>query len=343
MNSSKNTFGHIYKLTSFGESHGVAMGGILDGLPSGITIDNEEIQAYLQRRRPGYLQGTTQRREPDQVEVLSGIFQNKTLGTPVGFMVRNTSQRSEDYKGLKPRSGHADRTWSNKYNHVDLRGGGRSSGRETLSRVFSGAVAKQASCSNRVGLEVKSFILNIGSLSFSKSENSDPISFDSYDESKNPYGLADAKQTEQVVEFLKNAQKEGQSYGARIGVLIKSTPQGLGQPVFSKFKSDLASGIMSLGAVSAFQLGGIENSYKQPGTEFHSNAGNYGGINGGITSGKDIYFEVLIKPTSSILDVAKRGRHDPCIAIRAAVVLESITWHVLFDHILYSRLDNLYS
>jgi len=297
------------------------MGVVVDGCPAGVPIDEAQIQQSLNRRRPGSSSVVSQRQEPDQIEILSGVFESKTLGTPIAVIVKNKDQRSEDYKSIKtkPRTGHADDVWKNKYGHIDHRGGGRSSGRETLSRVIGGSIAEQLVKTIYPELCVSSKALQIG-----------PLKGDELNE-------------ESVNKLLAGAKQNGKSYGGISQVTVSNTPAGLGQPVFKKIKSDLAQAMMSIGAVNAFSLGSGFHAVTKEGTEFHSQADstNYGGIRGGITTGEDILFQVSFKPTSSVLDVAKKGRHDPCILLRAQVVLESMTCLVLADHVLAARLDRV--
>lgn len=314
-----NQFGNFFQLSSFGESHGAAMGVVIDGCPSGVPFDLELLQTELDRRRPGTSSAVSARSELDQVEVLSGVFEGQTLGTPIAMLVRNQDARSQDYKEIakEPRIGHADDTWSSKYGHRDHRGGGRSSGRETVSRVMAGAVAQMFLRQIYPELQVKGEAKRIGP-------------FES--------GI-----TNEVMAFLEKAKIEGKSYGGTVGLTVKGMPKNLGQPVFHKLKSDLASAILSIGATTGFELGAGFSAVEEEGSEFHSRNDSevYGGIRGGISTGEDLHFSVAFKPTSSVKDVAKKGRHDPCIVPRAIPVVEAMTWLVLADHELWRRLDQL--
>lgn len=322
---SANTFGRLFQIHSFGESHGTALGVVIDGCPAGVQFDLELLKFDLERRRPGHQSGVSQRKEADQPEILSGVFEGKTLGTPIAILVRNQDQRSDDYKDIAkaPRAGHADDVWKEKFGHSDHRGGGRSSGRETVARVMGGAVAKMFLKQAAPGLEIISWASKIGPIELTR-ENS--------------------KQNPEVEVLLKKAQTEGESYGGQAAILVQGMPQSLGQPVFHKLKSDLAQALLSVGATTGLLLGeGNEDVALAKGTEFHSekSQSQYGGVRGGISTGDDLFLEVFFKPTSSLLDVAKKGRHDPCIVPRAIPVLEAMTALVLADHVLWRRLDQV--
>lgn len=330
---SANSFGQIFKISSFGESHGVGLGVVIDGCPAGVTFREDILRDFLERRRPGANAAVSARAEDDQYEILSGVFEGRTLGTPIAILVRNKDQRSQDYEAIKnaPRAGHADDVWRAKFGHSDHRGGGRSSGRETLARVLGGAFAKMLML-EKEKTQVLSFPKNIGPLQI----------FDTDLVEGEIYNLSPAKQKE-ISEFLVAAKAEGQSYGGVAEVRVTQVPPNLGQPVFHKFKADLAAAMMSIGATSGFELGEGFAAFTAKGTEFHSSSEQkqYGGIRGGITTGEPIVFRVAFKPTSSILDVAKKGRHDPCIVLRALSVVEAMTWLVLADHYLWSRVDRV--
>jgi len=314
-----NSFGHLFQIHTFGESHGVALGVLVDGCPAGVPFDSDFLQKEMDRRRPGFQSGVSARKESDQAEVLSGVYEGKTLGTPIAIIVRNTDQRSQDYNEIKaePRRGHADKEWKQKFVHVDHRGGGRSSGRETLSRVAGGAVARMLIRALNPKCEITSQILKIGDHDY------------------------DPKTAETL---LLQAQSEGESWGGLLQIQIKNPPHSLGQPVFHKLKSDFAAAMLSIGATSALEVGaGIEASISK-GTDFHTDKSSrsvYGGLAGGLSTGEDITLQIHFKPTSTILDVAKKGRHDPCIVLRAAPVCEAMAALVLADHLLWRRLDNL--
>ncbi len=318
-----NQFGSRFSITTFGESHGVALGVVIDGCPAGVQFNESLLLNDLKRRRPGpwsLNQVVSNRKESDTPEILSGIFEGRTLGTPIAVIVRNEDARSEDYKEIKntPRSGHADDVWKNKFGHSDHRGGGRSSGRETLSRVIAGSFAKMLIKHLSPECEVSAFASRIGPLALPQSPTEET--------------------SQKVISLLSEAQSKGESFDGEATVIIQNPPKNLGQPVFHKFKSDLAQALMSVGATDSIQIG--EHSH-QEGTQFHQNQNNYGGIRGGITTGENIFCRVGFKPTSSILDVAKKGRHDPCIVPRAVPVLEAMTALVIADHLLWARGDRV--
>jgi chorismate synthase len=302
------------------------MGAIIDGCPAGVIFDENLLKQELERRRPGIHQNQTsvvsERKEQDAPEILSGIFEGKTLGTPIAIMIKNHDQKSKDYDQIQtaPRIGHADDVWKSKFGHQDHRGGGRSSGRETVARVIGGAVAKMLikQCSPQT--EITGYVSQFGNI---KLNNTDELST--------------------VKEMLLQAQKNGESYGGVATIQIKNPPQNLGQPVFHKLKADLAAAMMSVGAATGFEIGDGFSAAEMQGTKFHTDAKSksYGGIRGGISTGEEITMRISFKPTSSILDVAKQGRHDPCIVIRALPVLESMAALVIADHILWSKTDRV--
>lgn len=318
-----NEFGQLFKITSFGESHGTALGVVIQGCPSGLEVNESLINNYLQRRRPGSLAWVSSRSEPENFEILSGVFEGKTLGTPIAITVHNTNQKSKDYDYIKnnPRVGHADDTWKNKYSHIDHRGGGRSSGRETLSRVIGGAFAEMLVKQSNLRTSIKSKITKLGPL----------------------VNSGDGVYPEGTEDLLINAKETGESYGGHINLVISNPIKNLGQPVFKKLKSELTSAMMSVGAVVGVEFEDSFENVLKKGTEFHDRATSkkYSGIRGGISTGEDISLTIAMKPTSSIKDIAKKGRHDPCILIRALPVLESMAYLVLADQILWSRLDNI--
>lgn len=335
----KNTFGHIFKMHTFGESHGEALGVVIEGCPSGLKIDEELLNSYLNRRRPGQNKFVTARNESDTFKFLSGVFEGTTLGTPLALVFENLNQRSEDYKNLKPRSGHADQAWSDKFKHVDLRGGGRSSGRETVSRVAAGAIARMFLLSQNPNLKINVWIEQVGEIKNQQNYSSFAQDFDYYQGLKRDLSFPDQAKLNTLQDLLLQAKEEGESYGGEIKIQIENLDAGLGQPVFSKLKSDLATALFSIGAVTSVGLGDTDVFKK--GTKYHSDKSAYGGIQGGLSSGEDLSLKVLFKPTSSILDVAKKGRHDPCILPRAVVVVEAMIAMVLADHYLLKRLDNV--
>lgn len=320
---SANIFGERLKIISFGESHGPAYGVVIEGFPSNVKVDLPLLMKNLSRRKPGQGAHMTARQEEDQPEILSGVFEGKTLGTPIAVVVKNNDQRSEDYKDIQknPRVGHADDVWKNKFLHADHRGGGRSSGRETLCRVIAGSFAQMLFSDMKLMTTVQAGASQIG-----------PYKLQSQDEL-----------TSEVKDFLAQAKTKGESYGGIVQCRIVHPPAHLGQPVFHKLKSDLAAAMLGLGAVEGFEFGAGFASTQIKGTDFHQSpeSKNYGGIRGGISTGKDIIFNVAFKPTSSIKDIAKVGRHDPCIVPRAIPVVEAMAWLVLADHLLWCRTDRL--
>lgn len=342
--SGANQFGSRFSISSFGESHGTALGVLIDGCPAGVRFDSKILTQELERRRPGHHgqnQVVSGRQESDQAEVLSGVFEGVTLGTPIVMIVRNLDAKSEEYSEIKkiPRAGHADDVWKSKFEHSDHRGGGRSSGRETVSRVMAGAVAKMMLGQAHGSTQVRGFASQIGNMTLTAEERSEM-------EKKN-IDLCPARfpsnRGSEVEALLKTAQAQGNSLGGVAEIIIKHPPKNLGQPVFHKLKSDLAMAFLSVGAVNGFELGLGFGSAEIPGTEFHAQdqSSVYGGIRGGISTGEDIILKVSFKPTSSILDIAKKGRHDPCIVTRAIPVLEAMTWLVLADHYLWSKTDKI--
>ncbi|MEZ0392536.1 MAG: chorismate synthase [Pseudobdellovibrionaceae bacterium] len=344
-----NTFGHYFQIHSFGESHGPALGCVIEGCPAGLAFDFSLLQSELQRRRPGQqgLQsaGVSQRQESDEAEVLSGVFEGMTLGTPIAIIVRNQDAKSQDYQQIRSqaRAGHADDVWESKFGHRDHRGGGRSSGRETIARVMGGAVAKMLLRKLAPELCIFGFSTQIGPLTLTSEEKIDFLSGSNF--SKSPqdsfFARFPSSRDQDVRELLQKAQETGESYGARVEIRVKGMVPNLGQPVFHKLKSDLAKALMSVGAVSAFQIGEGAPELEK-GTDFHQNESSvYGGIRGGISTGEELILQASLKPTSSILDIAKKGRHDPCIATRAIPVLESMVALVLADHLLLKRLDQI--
>ena len=340
---SANSIGHIFKFHSFGESHGPAMGAVIEGCPAGLPFSMEVLQKELDRRRPGQKAWSSSRQEPDKAQVLSGVFQGKTLGTPIAIGVFNKDQKSADYDFIKenPRSGHSEDLWKAKFSHYDYRGGGRSSGRETLARVIAGALARMLIKKLCPQFKVMAFVRQIGDLKIEPEETK------ALEELFKNKGLADVfpacfphkEKSLKAAQTLLQAKKEGESLGSLVELWIENLPKGLGQPLFYKFKSDLARGIMSLGASTALEIGLGLDSVKVKGTVFHQQAENYGGLRGGLTTGERLCLKVAFKPPSSLGDISKKGRHDPCIGPRAVPVLEAIACLVTADHLLWSRLD----
>ena len=351
---SGNSFGKIFTVTTFGESHGVAMGCTIDGCPPGMSLCEHDIQIHLDKRRPGQSKHTTQRNEPDQVQILSGVFEGKTTGTPIGLLINNKDQRSKDYGDIKDkfRPGHADYSYQQKYGIRDYRGGGRSSARETAMRVAAGAIARKY-LYEKLGLEIKGYLSKIGDLSL------DCIDMNYIDE--NPYFCADKSKIKDLESFMDNLMLEGDSIGAKISILATNVPPGLGEPVFDKLEADLAHGLMSINAVKGVEVGSGFASVSQKGSEHRDSItpegfskNDAGGTLGGISSGQDILTSIALKPTSSISvpgktidkngqesEIITTGRHDPCVGLRATPIAEAMVALVLMDHYLRNRAQNM--
>ena len=345
-----NTFGSLFRVTSFGESHGPAIGCVIDGCPPGLALTQADIQADLDRRRPGTSRHVTQRREADAVEILSGVFEGRTTGTPIGLLIRNEDQRSRDYGEIAQtfRPGHADYTYWHKYGVRDYRGGGRASARETAVRVAAGAVARKWLL-ERYGVVIRGYMSQLGAVE---------IPFrDWADVSINPFFAADASMTGELESYMDSLRKDGDSIGARITAVAENVPVGWGDPVYRRLDAELAYALMGINAVKGVEIGAGFGSVAQRGSEhgdeltpqgFASN--NAGGILGGISSGQDIVVAVAIKPTPSIrklrrsidlegkaTQVATEGRHDPCVGIRATPIVEAMIGLVLIDAALHHR------
>ncbi len=350
---SGNTFGKLFTVTTFGESHGLALGCIVDGCPPGLALNEADLQGDLDRRKPGTSRFTTQRREPDQVRILSGVFEGKTTGTPIGLLIENSDQRSKDYSDIKDtfRPGHADYTYEQKYGIRDYRGGGRSSARETAMRVAAGAIAKKY-LKSEFGVAVRGYLSQIG-----------PIKVDLVDWNEvpnNPFFAPDARKVPELEAYMNALRKSGDSIGAKINVVASGVPVGLGEPVFDRLDADLAHALMSINAVKGVEIGDGFASIEQKGSEHRDEmrpegflSNHAGGILGGISTGQDILASIALKPTSSILnpgrsinkqgepiDVVTKGRHDPCVGIRATPIAEAMTAIVLMDHLLRHRGKN---
>ena len=350
---SGNTFGRLFSVTSFGESHGPGIGCVVDGCPPGLALSEADIQPELDRRKPGTSRFVTQRKESDTVEILSGVFEGRTTGTPIGLLIRNTDQRSQDYGNIAEtfRPGHADYTYWQKYGIRDHRGGGRQSARETAVRVAAGAIAKKW-LRERFGVEVRGYLSQLGPVK---------MPFRSWDSvHDNPFFSADPDVVPQLEEFMDRLRKSGDSVGAQVTVIATGAPPGWGEPVDDKLDADIAYAMMSINAVKGVEIGAGFGSVAQLGTEhgdemtpegFLSN--NAGGILGGISTGQDIVVNVAIKPTSSIrlarrsidkagnpVTVETFGRHDPCVGIRATPIAEAMLACVLMDHALRHRAQN---
>jgi len=345
-----NSIGQFFRVTTFGESHGIALGCIVDGVPPGIPLTEADIQHDLDRRRPGTSRYTTQRREPDQVKILSGVFEGVTTGTSIGLLIENTDQRSQDYGAIKDlfRPGHADYTYEQKYGTRDYRGGGRSSARETAMRVAAGAIAKKY-LHMQHGIVVRGYLARIGDVAC---ELKDWTIVE-----ENPFFCPDADKLEALDELMRALKKEGDSVGAKVTVMAENVPPGLGEPVFDRLDADLAHALMSINAVKGVEIGDGFAVVNQRGSQhrdeirangFQSN--HAGGILGGISSGQTISANLAMKPTSSItvpgktitrdgeeVEMITKGRHDPCVGIRAVPIAEAMTAIVLMDHLLRQR------
>jgi chorismate synthase len=349
-----NSFGHIFRLTSFGESHGKAIGGIIDGCPSNIEINFKKIQYELNRRKPGQSSITTQRDEADEVEFLSGIFEGKTLGTPMAFQIKNRDQKSEDYDSLKDvfRPSHADFTYEEKYKIRDHRGGGRSSARETAARVVAGAIAKQILA--KAGIHVSAFVSQIGKVRMEEPY----LKFSELDVEASLVRCPEKKTSEKMIQLIEDVRSKGDSLGGEIKCTITGVPAGVGEPVFDKLHADLAKAMMGINAVKGFEigsgfsavemLGSEHNDEFLPGGETSSN--HSGGIQGGISNGQDIYFNVAFKPVATISQkqntidkynnevvLAAKGRHDPCVVPRAVPIVEAMAALVILDQLLRQK------
>jgi len=350
---SGNSFGRNFVITTFGESHGIALGCVIDGCPPGLELSEADIQVDLDRRRPGRNRHTTQRNEPDQVRILSGVFEGLTTGTPIGLMVENTDQRSKDYGDIKDkfRPGHADYTYQQKYGIRDYRGGGRSSARETTMRVAAGAIAKKY-LKTRLGVEVRGFLSQLGPIELAATD------LGIVDD--NAFFCADPSRLDELEAFMDELRRAGDSIGAKISVLASNVPPGLGEPVFDKLEADLAHGLMSINAVKGVELGAGFRAVTQRGSEHRDemsasgfSKNDAGGTLGGISSGQDILASIALKPTSSIAvpgktidrsgketEIVTKGRHDPCVGLRATPIAEAMVALVLMDHYLRHRAQN---
>ncbi|QYJ67708.1 chorismate synthase [Flavobacterium litorale] len=349
-----NTFGTLFKLTTFGESHGEALGGIIDGCPAGVTIDIEAIQHELNRRRPGQSAIVTQRKEPDAVQFLSGLFEGKTTGTPIGFTIPNVNQKSADYSHIKEvyRPSHADYVYDQKYGIRDYRGGGRSSARETVSRVVAGAIAKQM----LPEISINAFVSSVGEIFIDKPYQALDFSLTETNAVRCP-DIATAKKME---EHIKEVKKQGDTVGGTITCVLKNVPKGLGEPVFDKLHAELGKAMLSINAVKGFEYGSGFCGAKMKGSE-HNDLYNTdgttktnlsGGIQGGISNGMDIYFRVAFKPVATLMQAQEtintngeivtmqgRGRHDACVVPRAIPIVEAMAALVIADYYLMARSD----
>ncbi len=350
-----NSFGNLFKLSTFGESHGEAIGGVIDGCPSGIELDFDSIQNELNRRKPGQSKIVTQRKEPDEVRFLSGIFEGKTTGTPIGFIIENTNQKSHDYSHIKDvyRPSHADYVYDKKYGHRDYRGGGRSSARETASRVVAGAIAKQM-LSN---IKINAYVSSVGDIFLVKPYQD----LDLDNTENNIVRCPDDTIAEQMITRIQEIRKQGDTIGGTVTCVIKNVPVGLGEPVFDKLHADLGKAMLSINAVKGFEYGSGFCGANMKGSE-HNDLFNEdgttktnlsGGIQGGISNGMDIYFRVAFKPVATIMqdqetidskgnkaEMQGKGRHDPCVVPRAVPIVEAMAALVLADYSLINKTYN---
>ena len=350
---SGSSFGRLFIVSTFGESHGRALGCVVDGCPPGMQLSESDIQVDLDRRRPGRSRHTTQRNEPDQVQILSGVFEGKTTGTPIGLLIENADQRSRDYGDIKDkfRPGHADYTYQQKYGIRDYRGGGRSSARETSMRVAAGAIARKF-LREKLGVEISGYLAQLGPIKLAGTDMS--IVND------NPFFCADPGRMDELETFMDDLREQGDSIGAKISVLASNLPPGLGEPVFDKLGADIAHGLMSINAVKGVEIGAGFAAVTQRGSEHRDEIGpdgfsknDAGGTLGGISSGQDLLASIALKPTSSIsvpgktidasgkqTEIVTKGRHDPCVGLRATPIAEAMVALVLMDHFLRNRAQN---
>ena len=349
-----NTFGQIFRLTTFGESHGAAIGGVVDGMPAGVEIDIDFIQQELNRRRPGQSAITTSRKEPDQVELLSGVFEGRSTGCPIGFIVRNQNQHSSDYDNMRQlfRPSHADYTYYIKYGTRDHRGGGRSSARITISRCVAGALAKLAL--RQLGIDIYAYTSQVGHIALER----DYHQFDLSQTETNAVRCPDADKAKQMIELIEQVKAEGDTIGGVITCVVKGCPPGLGEPEAHKLHADLGAAMLSINAVKGFEYGEGFEGVNQRGSEQNdvfipgitTKTNHSGGIQGGISNGQDIYFRVAFKPVATLLQtqntvdingqattLTARGRHDPCVLPRAVPVVEAMTAMTIFDHYLLNK------
>lgn len=350
---SGNSFGKLFTVTTFGESHGAALGCIIDGCPPGLELSEADMQVDLDRRKPGTSRHTTQRREADEVRILSGVFEGKTTGTPIGLIIENTDQRSKDYSKISEqfRPAHADYTYMHKYGVRDYRGGGRSSARETAMRVAAGAVARKF-LEQRLGIRIRGYLSELGPIRVEK------LDWDQVHQ--NPFFCPDADKVPEMEAYMDALRKEGDSIGARINVVAEGVPPGLGEPVFDRLDADLAHALMSINAVKGVEIGAGFGCIAQKGTAHRDEmtpegflSNHAGGVLGGISSGQPILASIALKPTSSLrlpgrsidvngnpVEVITTGRHDPCVGIRATPIAEAMMAIVLMDHYLRHRGQN---
>jgi len=357
-----NSFGEIFRITTFGESHGVALGVIIDGCPAGLKIDTNFIQSELDRRKPGQSSIVTQRKEADEFEILSGIFEGETQGTPIGIIIRNEDQKSKDYEHIKDsfRPSHADFTYDVKYGSRDYRGGGRSSARETAARVAAAAIAKQLL--QHFGIDIKAYVSKVGNITVEK--NYQQLDLSTIE--NNIVRCPDAATAEKMIYLIKEVKKDGDTIGGLITCVITGVPAGLGEPVFDKLHADLAKAMLGINAAKGFEYGsgfagtalrGSQQNdafYKDENHQIKTKTNNSGGVQGGISNGMDIYFNVAFKSVATIMQaqdsvdkdgneaiVTGRGRHDPCVLPRAVPIVEAMAALVIADHLLRNRNSKL--
>ena len=350
---SGNSIGKLFTVSGFGESHGPALGCIVDGCPPGLPLTEEDLQTDLDRRKPGTSRHTTQRREADQVKILSGVFEGKTTGTPIGLVIENIDQRSKDYTEIADRfrPGHADYTYHQKYGFRDYRGGGRSSARETAMRVAAGGIAKKYLL-QEAGIHINGYLSQLGPIKLALKEWSSVTT--------NPFFCADPAKISELETYMDALRKEGNSVGAEVTVVATNTPPGLGEPIFDRLDADLAHALMSINAVKGVEIGDGFDCVAAKGTEFRDEltpngftSNHAGGVLGGISSGQDIITKIALKPTSSLripgktidihgnpIEVITKGRHDPCVGIRATPIAEAMVAITLMDHYLRHRAQN---
>lgn len=351
-----NSFGNVFRVTTFGESHGKAIGGVLDGCPAGVDLDLGLIQKDLDRRKPGQSAIVTQRKEPDEVEIYSGVFEGKTTGTPIGFAIHNTNQKSKDYGHIKDsyRPSHADYVYDQKYGFRDYRGGGRSSARETASRVVAGAIAKQF----LKGVEINAFVSQVGDLKLDKNY----LDLDLTSAEDNIVRCPDQEMASKMETYIKEIKKEGDTIGGVITCVAKNVPVGLGEPVFDKLHAELGRAMLSINAVKGFEYGsgfdGVAMKGSQHNDPYNSDGttktNHSGGVQGGISNGMDVYFNVAFKPVATVIQgyetidkegnkvkAQGKGRHDPCVVPRAVPIVEAMTALVLADYTLISRTNKI--
>lgn len=350
---SGNTIGKLFTVTTFGESHGLALGCIVDGCPPGMELSEQDIQIDLDRRKPGTSRHTTQRREADQVKILSGVFEGKTTGSPIGLLIENTDQRSKDYSNIAEtfRPGHADYTYQHKYGFRDYRGGGRSSARETAMRVAAGAIAKKY-LKQQFDIEVRGYLSQLGPIKIEK------VDWDVV--GSNPFFCPDVDKIAELEAYMDALRKQGDSIGAKVDVVANNVPPGLGEPVFDRIDAELAHSLMSINAVKGVEIGDGFGCVNSKGTLFRDEitpegflSNHAGGVLGGISTGQDIVARIALKPTSSLripgksintkgepIEVVTKGRHDPCVGIRATPIAEAMMAITIMDHLLRHRAQN---